>query len=424
MKKCLSMLMAAAVLLSSMAVPISANDEIKLVAFGSRVECDQPPVVVEGRTLVPLRAAAEAVGAEVNWNGETKTVHIKSSSSRLQLTIGADQMALINEAENNSVSLIPLDVSAQIINDRTMLPVRAVAEGLKLNVDWDADTKTVSISANDDSSLEDNAENSIEETTGNAAASEETTIDAPSENTTETATSSTRILSSTQSDYSKNSKQKTIAEEKITADDVDLLTVKVLYDEVDGNSTYNKFMAEKAEAIVSDYINKYSKEVKNKYNNLARDEKKSFNTYHVEVTFDVTYADDKVISTLCTPAEYIAGSNNATSITALITDATGAKTLTIEDLTDNKVSTDTALELALERFNKKFKDSVNSLQTTRKFQNIYFDFAVNGELTADKINLYLDSNGNYMFYTDRGVVAPYAEGIVIVCIPREEMNRL
>lgn len=413
MKKHLSILMVAAILLSGMAVPVSAADEISLVAFGNKVECDQPPIVVDGRTLVPLRAVAEAVGAQVEWNAETKTVDIETDTLKLQLTIGEAQLALNNKSDN-SYTTLPVDVPAQIINDRTMLPVRAVAEGLSLNVDWDSNTKTVNISASDIIVPEE----STELTTSDAT--ETTTV---SETSTET-TTSTVIRSNSQNDYSRNAKQKVVIEDKVTADGVDLLRVQVLYDEVEGNSTYNQLMADNADNIIADYISKYRKEVENKYNNLAADEKKSFDTYHIEITYDVTYADDKVVSALCTPAEYISGRNNITNITALVTDATGTTPLSIEELTDGKVSSDKAFALAIERFNKKFQDSLNMLQTTSKFQNIYFDFAVNGELTADKLNFYLDSNGNYMFYADRGVVAPYAEGIIIVCITKDEINRL
>ncbi len=420
MKKHLSMLIAFAMILSTMAVPVSASDEISLVAFGNKVECDQPPVVVDGRTLVPLRAVAETVGAEVEWNDENRTVSIETGLIGLLITIGENQMTVNNKSDNSGIRVIPLDVSVQIINGRTMLPVRAVAEGLNLNVDWDADSKTVNVSAvNSDVNniaFEENTEADTDEI------SETTTV---SEASTETATAANVVIKSiSKNDYTKNAKQKTVAEDKITADDVDLLTVKVLYDEVEGNSAYNQFMAETANNKIANYISKYRKEVEQKYNNLASDEKSGFDTYHIEVTYDVTYADDKVVSALYTPEEYIAGVNNVTGITALVTDAAGTKTLSIEELTDGKVSTAKAFDLALEKFNKKFQDSLASLQTTRKFQNIYFDFAVNGELTADKINFYLDSNGNYMFYADRGVVAPYSEGIIIACVTKDEINRL
>ena len=99
---------------------------------------DQPPVIVNDRTLVPLRAIFEALGANVNWNAETRTV---------TATRGADKLSLVidtNVIDKNGTA-IEIDVPAQIIGDRTMVPVRAISESLGASVDWNANTRTVII---------------------------------------------------------------------------------------------------------------------------------------------------------------------------------------------------------------------------------------------------------------------------------------
>ncbi len=98
----------------------------------------QEPVIVNDRTLVPLRAIFEAMGAEVDWNDETKTVIATREDTTISLTIGSDQLIVNGEA-------VTIDVPAQIINDRTMIPVRAIAESFGCNVNWNQKAKRVAI---------------------------------------------------------------------------------------------------------------------------------------------------------------------------------------------------------------------------------------------------------------------------------------
>ena len=99
---------------------------------------DQKPVIQSDRTLVPLRAIFEALGAEVDWDDEAKKVTSTKGDITISLIIGSD-ILYVNGAE------VIIDVPAQIMNDRTMVPLRAIAESFKCNVDWDGETKTVII---------------------------------------------------------------------------------------------------------------------------------------------------------------------------------------------------------------------------------------------------------------------------------------
>ncbi len=116
---------------------------------------DQPPVIENGRTLVPLRAIFEALGADVYWDNETQTVFATRDTTGVSLQIGSNIMFVDDYAVDlitlniifggKTTQEITLDVPAKIINDRTMVPVRAISEAFGCDVDWDDSTKTVSI---------------------------------------------------------------------------------------------------------------------------------------------------------------------------------------------------------------------------------------------------------------------------------------
>lgn len=117
----------------------AADDEIDIYMFGERILCDVPPVIEEGRTLVPIRAISESgMGAKVNWDGKTKQVKVTKGDFEILLTIG-EKKVLVNGKETE------LDVPAKLINDRTMVPVRFISETFEYDVDWDNDRRRVII---------------------------------------------------------------------------------------------------------------------------------------------------------------------------------------------------------------------------------------------------------------------------------------
>ena len=134
MKKFLSIMFA--VLMLSMAAFAA---DITVTLNGEVVDCESygsPATIVEGRTLVPLRAIFEALGATVEWDQATKTVSSTLGSDSISLAVGST--TLVKNGED-----ITLDVPAQIINSRTMVPARAVAEAYGVGVEWDAASRTV-----------------------------------------------------------------------------------------------------------------------------------------------------------------------------------------------------------------------------------------------------------------------------------------
>ena len=118
--------------------PAQTSSDIQVTLNGTRVEFDQPPIIQNGRTLVPLRAIFEAMGATIDWNGNTQTVTAVRQGVTVIMTIGNNVFTVNGEQKT-------LDVAPQIIGGRTLVPARAVAEGFGASVDWNANTQTVII---------------------------------------------------------------------------------------------------------------------------------------------------------------------------------------------------------------------------------------------------------------------------------------
>jgi hypothetical protein len=102
---------------------------------------DVPPVLENGRVLVPLRHIIEVLGATVQWDGETQTITATRGNTVILLQVG-NSMAYING------SAFSLDVPPEIIDGRTLVPLRFISETFGCNVNWDGNTQTVSISTN------------------------------------------------------------------------------------------------------------------------------------------------------------------------------------------------------------------------------------------------------------------------------------
>ena len=116
-------------------------EEVKIMIDGEElIPEDIPPVIIDERTMLPMRLIAEALGSEVLWNAETEQVFIINNTHTVTFTLGS------KIADQNGVPF-ELDIPAIIINDRTMLPVRGVAEALDLEIIWDHSSRTVYIGA-------------------------------------------------------------------------------------------------------------------------------------------------------------------------------------------------------------------------------------------------------------------------------------
>lgn len=96
------------------------------------------PVLDAGRTLVPMRALFEALGAEVYWDSVTRTALGILNSTEVKITIGSNQPTVNGWKQD-------LDVPARIISNRTYIPLRFVSEAFGGQVYWEPSTKTIYI---------------------------------------------------------------------------------------------------------------------------------------------------------------------------------------------------------------------------------------------------------------------------------------
>jgi Copper amine oxidase N-terminal domain. len=109
----------------------------------SNLHLDAAPMIgAGGRTLVPIRAIVEAIGGMAEWNATSRTVTVKLGTIILELTVGKKTPRL-----NESAVSIDADpkVVPEIVNGRTMLPLRFVTESLGATVGWDPSTQTITI---------------------------------------------------------------------------------------------------------------------------------------------------------------------------------------------------------------------------------------------------------------------------------------
>lgn len=107
---------------------------------GRRLSFEVPPIIDNGRTLVPLRAIFEAMGAHVEWNASTRTVTATKDGTKVILAIGSTKPTV-----NGQVTV--LDVPAKIVDDRTLAPLRFVGEAFGGKVAWNQSTYTVDITS-------------------------------------------------------------------------------------------------------------------------------------------------------------------------------------------------------------------------------------------------------------------------------------
>ena len=122
-------------------VTMQINNPIMTVN-GTETEIDEgmgtAPVIVNERTLLPVRSLIESMGGTVDWSGETQEVTLVYELSEIRLVIDSTTAYFNDEAQT-------LDTALTIINDRTMLPVRYIAERFGFEVDWDGESQMITI---------------------------------------------------------------------------------------------------------------------------------------------------------------------------------------------------------------------------------------------------------------------------------------
>ncbi len=107
---------------------------------GAEWPLDAPPVIIQGRTLVPIRRIAEEMETTVSWDAHEQKVTLNRFDIEIELWIGRPTCKV-----NGIEKPLPSDVAPSIIQNRTFLPLRFVAEELGGSIEWFSDTQRILI---------------------------------------------------------------------------------------------------------------------------------------------------------------------------------------------------------------------------------------------------------------------------------------
>lgn len=139
-KRVIATILIGLLLAGVLVTPVAAAPPISVTVDGRQLQFDVPPTIIEGRTLVPLRGIFEALGAEISWDNNTRTVTGYKEGITVILPIGSRYPTV------NGVP-IEIDVAGTLLDGRTMVPARFIAESLNADVQWMQDTRTVVITS-------------------------------------------------------------------------------------------------------------------------------------------------------------------------------------------------------------------------------------------------------------------------------------
>lgn len=120
--------------------PLVPDDWITVVVDGDFMIFEQPPAVVSGNTLVPMRAIFEKLGATVVWKAADRSIAAKKGETSIWLQLD-------NANAKIGGSAAKLDAAPRTMNGSTMVPLRFVSEALGAKVDWDETLKTIAIAS-------------------------------------------------------------------------------------------------------------------------------------------------------------------------------------------------------------------------------------------------------------------------------------
>jgi len=113
---------------------------VKVLLNGTQLFFDVRPQIIQDRTMVPMRKIFADFDMDIEWDNATKMVTATRGDTVITMQIGNPVM-MVNEIA------VTLDVVPQLVESRTLVPLRAVSEGLHADVQWDAETKTVTIAS-------------------------------------------------------------------------------------------------------------------------------------------------------------------------------------------------------------------------------------------------------------------------------------
>ena len=139
-KRIISIMIALFIVLGMFGATTFASSGVTVILDGKTLPFDVPPQIMNGRTMVPLRAIFEAMGATINWDGNTQTVTATKSDTVVVLKIGSTSPTINGK-------IVTIDQPGVIVNGRTLAPLRFVAEAFGGKVEWNGGTQTATITS-------------------------------------------------------------------------------------------------------------------------------------------------------------------------------------------------------------------------------------------------------------------------------------
>lgn len=119
--------------------PVMAQ-QIRVFINGGEISFDQPPVMINGNVMVPMRGIFEELGADVKWKSSTQTITAIKDSTEIIIQIGSTFASVDGKTQQ-------LSARATMIGGRTLVPLRFISEALGADVVWQGATRTVLISS-------------------------------------------------------------------------------------------------------------------------------------------------------------------------------------------------------------------------------------------------------------------------------------
>jgi len=140
-KKMTSLVLVLLIVMGLAAPAMATPSDISVYIDGRRINFEVPPQMIGGRTMIPLRAIFEEMGANVEWDATTQTATATRGNITVVLSVGS-----LSPTVNGVV--VPIDQAGVIVDGRTLAPLRFVAEAFGGEVLWDDATRTANIVTN------------------------------------------------------------------------------------------------------------------------------------------------------------------------------------------------------------------------------------------------------------------------------------
>ncbi len=148
MKKLITILLTISIMFS-FAIPVLAEEEIKVTVNNNQINFTEKPVLENDRILVPIRAIAEDLMFDVGWEPSTQKITLENFNTILTLYVGQDtitkELIYASSSYKDKNTVIKIDVPAKVIDSRTYIPLRAISELFGAEVDWNQSTSTANL---------------------------------------------------------------------------------------------------------------------------------------------------------------------------------------------------------------------------------------------------------------------------------------